>query len=268
MINTTPQCSNITQYNSFFLKDIQSICQPLFQTFPVTHLLYKRVFQDGHYFLLSSDHQCTQNFVEHIENKGEILFEDVWPVDQQVYKYLWSREEHCLSASGLKVFQSLGITYGLNMIRRREDKSIENVVLATQYLERDLDHFYLNHLDILNRFVFYFKHKACKIIEDPMTKKLAYSSFYHSEMQQLDQKNSQEKNTQLISSHAFVEQTKITKYLMKDVKGREITLSRMQIQCLYQLSRGKTAKEIARYFGISPRTVQTHLNFVKEKLGN
>lgn len=45
-----------------------------------------------------------------------------------------------------------------------------------------------------------------------------------------------------------------------------INLSKREIECLLLLSRGKKIKEIARYLGISPRTVESYLENLKCKL--
>lgn len=261
------KCSNIVEYNAAFLKDIQSICNPLFQNLPITHFIYKRVFQDGYYFLVSSDFDVTQKFMVSMKSSEDILFEDAWPAREEIQKYIWPQKQHEYIASGLEILRCFGISHGLNIVRRREeDKSIENIIFATSFSDVDIHNFFLNNFEIFNRFIFYFKNKAHKIIENPTTKKLAYSNFYHLKMQKLQLERSQVRDVRKILFDSFIEQTKITKFILKVGYAQDVTLSKMQIQCLYQLSRGKTAKEIARCFGISPRTVQTHLNFVKEKL--
>jgi DNA-binding CsgD family transcriptional regulator len=50
-------------------------------------------------------------------------------------------------------------------------------------------------------------------------------------------------------------------------KGQSFFLSKREWECLSQLARGKTYKEIANFFAISSRTVETHLNNIKDKTG-
>lgn len=64
-----------------------------------------------------------------------------------------------------------------------------------------------------------------------------------------------------ISANPF---TKQTKALGREVLGTY--LSARQIQCAQLLTRGKTAKEIAKILGLSPRTVEHYLEIIKSKL--
>jgi DNA-binding CsgD family transcriptional regulator len=49
------------------------------------------------------------------------------------------------------------------------------------------------------------------------------------------------------------------------IKGRDIIMSKREMECLSLLSKGKRAKEIASFFSLSPRTVESYLNNVKIK---
>jgi DNA-binding CsgD family transcriptional regulator len=56
---------------------------------------------------------------------------------------------------------------------------------------------------------------------------------------------------------------KIDKYCVEqEYQG----LSKRESECLFYLVRGKTIKEIGAILGLSPRTVETHINHIKEKL--
>ena len=50
------------------------------------------------------------------------------------------------------------------------------------------------------------------------------------------------------------------------INGIEIQFSDRELDCMYELCRGKTMKGIASCFGISPRTVESHLRNIKHKL--
>ena len=45
----------------------------------------------------------------------------------------------------------------------------------------------------------------------------------------------------------------------------QIKLSDREAECLFFILRGKTSKQIARYLGISHRTVEEHINHLKNK---
>jgi len=62
-------------------------------------------------------------------------------------------------------------------------------------------------------------------------------------------------------SHYLIEES-----FSKNIRRDSSVLSQREIECLQQVVLGKTAKEIAFYFQISPRTVETHLTNIKNKL--
>lgn len=49
------------------------------------------------------------------------------------------------------------------------------------------------------------------------------------------------------------------------INNVDVHLSKREAECLYQLRLGKTAKESAKALNISPRTVETHLENIKQK---
>ncbi len=55
-------------------------------------------------------------------------------------------------------------------------------------------------------------------------------------------------------------------YLIGTTLGEEL-LSKREKDCVFYLLRGKTAKEISKYMNISFRTVETHIQNIKNKLG-
>jgi DNA-binding CsgD family transcriptional regulator len=51
------------------------------------------------------------------------------------------------------------------------------------------------------------------------------------------------------------------------IKSRDFKLSIREIECLYHLVRGKTAKMIAQFLNLSPRTVESYIENIKAKFG-
>jgi len=48
--------------------------------------------------------------------------------------------------------------------------------------------------------------------------------------------------------------------------SKKYTLSKRQIECLFYMSFGYSMKETAQKINVSPRTIETHINALKEKL--
>lgn len=50
------------------------------------------------------------------------------------------------------------------------------------------------------------------------------------------------------------------------INGTKVNFSNRELECMRELCKGKTMKAIASHFGISPRTVESHLRNIKCKL--
>lgn len=71
------------------------------------------------------------------------------------------------------------------------------------------------------------------------------------------------------SPKAFLEGTKtdpITLFGLEKYRKLVVSLSDREIECLQQLLHGKTAMEIGQFLHLSPRTVESYLENLKEKL--
>ena len=55
--------------------------------------------------------------------------------------------------------------------------------------------------------------------------------------------------------------------LVMNTKDRTVLLTKREWECLSEISQGKTYKEVANALSISPRTVEDHVNRLKEKMG-
>jgi DNA-binding CsgD family transcriptional regulator len=264
--------NNIVDYNIQIENDFLKICSPLIKNYPINKIIYKRIFKNGNYFLISNDLKIVNIFANYMKDNDNSFFENLKPIQKgEIQKSIWILDSES-SLNGLKLLQSLGIYHGLNVVtRRNDDESIEKFIFATSCQNIEIYNFYINNFDILNRFIYYFKIKYSEIIENPIIKKLSYSKFYESEMKRIESNKINHLNYTTTSTSPlinFLKETKLQSYPVITTTGEEIFLSERQTECLYHLTNGKTAKEIAKCLGISYRTVQTHLNIVNEKVGS
>ncbi len=65
---------------------------------------------------------------------------------------------------------------------------------------------------------------------------------------------------------SFISSIQTRKFLFT-IENQSIFLTKRELDCLSALSQGKTYKEVAVALSLSPRTVETYLNQIKEKTG-
>ncbi len=77
------------------------------------------------------------------------------------------------------------------------------------------------------------------------------------------------RNIGLLTSSAsnFIDNTFCYPTNNQNSNSNGMILSQREMQCLYQATRGKTAKQIAKALSLSNRTVEHYLDNIKNKMG-
>lgn len=126
----------------------------------------------------------------------------------------------------------------------------------------DINNFYLNNLDLLNKFIFYFKDKASKTINRFESRKMNVPSYYRNLIQPMQQ----DKTPTLDGlKEAFNEELNIDKYYLGD-EFQDRYLTKRELECIKWVAYGRAQVDIAKTLGISQKTVETHISNVKAKL--
>lgn len=129
---------------------------------------------------------------------------------------------------------------------------------ATSQNNSNIIQFYLSNLDILWRHTFYFKDKGADLIQKAHNDRLILPRCTES-----NANNQTVINGNLTSS--YLSETKIRRYYIF-ANGIDTFLTENEVKCCYQLIHGKSVKEIAKIVYLSARTVESHINNVKQKL--
>jgi DNA-binding CsgD family transcriptional regulator len=124
--------------------------------------------------------------------------------------------------------------------------------------------FYLNNLDILKRFILYFKDKMIKLIKrsDNNCNQFAIPMF--PQLQQSKDKITTCSENRL-HKQQLLSDLKIERYLLENKHGIQ-NLSRRELECLLYVLKGRTSRETGNILCISPKTVDTNLSIVRDKL--
>lgn len=115
---------------------------------------------------------------------------------------------------------------------------------------------YLQHFDVFENFIFYYKDKAHELLKKASENRL-----------QVHERHLQVSNLQVPTSNTNVQDDMLLpkQYFLMH-KANCVSVSRREYQCLSLLAHGEKFKEIARSLKLSDRTVETHLVNLKHKL--
>jgi DNA-binding CsgD family transcriptional regulator len=232
---------------------IAAICGPLSQILEVPFFRYGRIFNDGSRFSLCSKPDVMRYFYE--EQHYHLSWHDngnpasaypsgrlVWAVN----KLSSTPEQRVMENEMKKIFQlAEGVTYRIKTA---------DFVEIYDFASHD---FSIYHLDpkILYRFMFYFKEQARVLIKQAESHKLIIPSNDLS-LPPCDVKNKEEK---------FLDNISVKRYYITE-KGEDVYLTDREVDCLYWYARGKSAKEIAIIFNKSEKTINRHLENIRQKL--
>lgn len=261
--------SSAFDYNYAVAERFSALCKPL-NYLGITHFGYMKFFQDGTYLALSHDIPWIKAYFENnlVDQASSIyggqkfsLFADALKPQSPYLWFLWPTQNDlggCLSA-----LYDYNIWHGINLTRKENDY-LEVTYFATKKENPNVVNTYINNLEYLKKFIYYFKQNAPDLID---TSDLAKLAVQRSEVSSYDEYIKMEMANELARDQykKFIDATATHKYYLGDAYSHE-AISKREIECLIYLSRGKTAKEIGKIINISPRTVEFYLNNLKSKL--
>lgn len=250
---------SITSHN-----EIHAICKEFFRMSICDHFSYFREYQDRSRIYLCTNPEWTIYYfnqkypdVSNFESILENYMVNGW--------YTWSAlAEVLLTKKETETFyQKLSDINNFFSIKSGISRAethvtfVEYFILGSTDGSKQVIDDYLCHQELYNSFIDYFKQEAQKIIEKADKSRIVLPSTY--------------KKDRLVIHEYFPEHLKATSFPIKKYyltgQFRNVALSYMQYWCSYYLSIGNSMKEIGKLMNISSRTVETHLNSVKQKTG-
>lgn len=164
--------------------------------------------------------------------------------------YLWSElfpEEAVFDAkNNFKIDNGIQFTY-------KEKDFIEVFSFASNPKNHKAIGYFIANIDLLEKFNAYFKTRASDLINKALKNKIIIPDVM--------------RGYQEVTAGFTLGQAERKKFLSL-IGYADIVhgLSNREYECLQYISRGKTNKEVARILSISPRTVETYINKMKDKL--
>jgi DNA-binding CsgD family transcriptional regulator len=250
-------CSNISvkeegvlRYNNGISHLMSNYTRPLFDDFGITFFTVVKIFSNQ-VLHLTNHMKWTELYVmnkfyelnhyeHHLSNMGE----------KNSCTVFWNDNDSII----VKVVNELNIGNAVS-IYKRYGAHIEMWSFATTVDNIDIINFYANNIALLERFIVYFKNRAYELLDTSNASKLLIR-----------------KNELILPGESaitrgqvedFMEKTSLVKF--KANGSFDVRISKREAECLYLLSQGKSAKEIALTLKISNRTVEWYFKQIKYK---
>jgi DNA-binding CsgD family transcriptional regulator len=240
------------------IDDISDISHQFFAHKDLNFFGHVIVYPDGKYTFLCTKHDWPKDFIE----------KNVPPVGFTQYNTI---------SDGVR-FPNMnrGSDFGWSDDVTRSAKEQFNIQNPMIVFHKFADHYegfffdlhcqnvyekYLTQFDYFEKFIHYFKDRSKKLSQKVMHEPLIVDQKYlepHIAQTTIPTHH----NDSLIST---LDDLRPRKYFLK-YQGKEVVLSAKEYASLSEWSRGKTMKQIAEELKISPRTVETYLLRILEKL--
>ena len=240
------------------LPEVIEICRFLLP-YGITNFFYMRVFDDHKLFALINNPDYLKYFVK----KEYKLTPPIPPFClREKFFYLGLPQD---SSPFNQVYYEARNLFNIDHIIyliERYDDYYDTYSFASTPNNPQIINFYLNNMELLEKFKFFFKEKAAKLIERSYENRVIIPPEKRPSFGGLN--NPVNKND-MDYPQGLLPQMSIRHYNI-DYHNKKISLTQREIESIQCLCHGYSIKEAARHLAISPRTVESYLNNVKDKL--
>jgi len=237
-------------------KEVDALCAPLWKK-GITSFCYTRTYDDGTFIDVVSNSAVIERFYYCEDELYNYYPPDVRPeefVGEYVLYNSLSQENLALTV----LSKQLNIDNIFVIVKRRRNyHEVFNFGSSRDNIE--IVNFYINNLNFLERFIYFFRDKAKSIIrkyeQDRIIRVIENLS---------EQLIKNESLPTHIDPSCFQQAIEVERYYFSEYDDK-VFLTHREIECLKWCVYGKTACEIALLLQISKRTVEAHLSAIKQK---
>lgn len=235
--------------------EVKQLCSPL-SSLGVTYFNYLKIYPDGSRELLTTNASWIEHFYSNAlyASVGAIDIEHLLPKGY----FLWSElnGDDPIYNEGREFFN---IDNGVSFVNRRKDATYL-YIFASNRENHQITNFYLRNIDLFKRFIQYFHNSGADLIAGAAKNKIILP----------DQQIICSDRIKIIEAadklrKEFYHNTKVDKFFLLS-ESDQVYLTLKQAQCAAYLAAGATAKETGLALKLSPRTVETHIIAIKEKV--
>lgn len=241
------------QFNESCALVVDSLCEPLFNNFAISHFGCIRILENGQILRIANNANWTRAYFQHeFYNDLDMYSMKNVPMNEQRSMLLIGApyNKHC------KMLSSDFNLWNFMLIYERFPTYGDFWFFGTHCNNVQIANFYINNFNILQHFILYFKIKASHLFDLNDSSKLITTK-----IRPLEERAP---NTSYINE--FINKISHHKHYLSG-RDHEKPLSTREAECLFHLSQGRTMKEIAELIHLSPRTIETHIDNIKNKMG-
>lgn len=245
----------IVYYQSIYSR-IEDFCKPLNDYFGIALFIYYKVYKDGSYITLSNDESISKAYLSTINNDA-FYFQNYLENQTNNKMILWCPENSF--TQGMQIYRDKDYWHGLSIITKQSEGEIELCCYIANKNYSRINEFYIKHSNILNRFAQQFKATFANTLAKSELYKAKYKSGFDFYLPEYQKNN-------VMDIQDFLQAIGASSNSL-NIDGQIIQLTKREMQCLELLEKGCSAKIIGRELLLSPKTIENHLNNIRQKTG-
>lgn len=226
-------------------KAVDKIAQPLFESFDLTFFSYKRSKGDDFLFL-TNNYSWLMNCID----KDYVHYLSEFHPEQDLF--IWDAIR--IDSPLIKIYQdakeNFNIDHGITIIKTNGDLE-EHFNFATTNDNSQMNNFYMHHIEILERFIIYFKSKAAKLIELSQNQVIS--------LKEVGTIRSSLQSEEFYRDIDFFFENTQIKNIEIYVNSVKVEINYTLAQTAYFLLKGFSYKEIAKNMYVSLKTIEARL---------
>ncbi|MFA6409659.1 MAG: helix-turn-helix transcriptional regulator [Gammaproteobacteria bacterium] len=241
-------------------QELQNLTSIL-KKFGITYFTYLKKFPNGYHVNISSNPEWLEHYYK-FELYASSIFDNlkqpdhqefvIWPAHSSNLPVFTHAENHFNTGNGVTIVKKTPFFH-------------EFYFFSGKVEDTNLMNFYFNNIDLLQRFTFYWKNKAEKLLTTAEKHKIFIPNKLDNPVWEDNLSNkSLIVNSELIQD--FLEAIKTRGYTFQGHDFQKINFTSRELECALCLLRGFTVREIAHKLYRSQRTIEKHVDNIKNKL--
>lgn len=223
---------------------VSTACKPFLQQFGFSYFQYLRCFADGSFSALINDTRVFDYFQTF--NNIPLVYSSFTAQHENAHTYwfLWDEELPKFPVNLAR--DEFNVHHGLTLVRRTKNY-YDMIAVALPHWQMNAGSFYINKLAAIEKFIQAFDDQHHDIIQAMTKNPIALPN----------------KSRDINYKAICLKDGRFT------VRGRYglTYVTTQELTCLRLLAFGAAYKEIARHLRVSPRTIETYINRVKQRTG-
>ena len=235
---------------------IKEFCKPLNDHFGISFFVHIKVYKKtSKYLFISNDINVAKDYISNV-SWSNVFFDECITTKCKYKTILWPKfpENH-----SIEIYFKHNYWHGITLLEDVGD-AFEAWCFLTSRINNRITNFYIRHLSVLEVFIDKFRNRYSEIISESNKYLFRYYDGFGFHVPNAEDKKEGEKIQAFLKAIGYNQRNVC-------INGKSVSMAPMQLQCLKTLSQEGCVKGTAKKLLLSPKTVITHLDRIKEKTG-